>query len=202
MRLKKKKETDLDILEINDEDAGRHLDLLRDILENTQSNIQKALRLLKEKEIDSGELLRSLKATKEASEGFVVSESGEGKIIEGVFNGEKMVGGEGIEYNVPPNYASKSKLVEGDILKLTITANGSFIYKQIGPVERKQIIATLAQDENSGDWYAVKGKTQWKLLTASVTYFHGLPGDDVVILIPADGATRWAAVENVIRTVR
>src|SRR5664279_2656801 len=55
-----------------------------------------------------------------------------GKVIEGIFDGQKMAGPDGKEYPVPTNYASKSKLVEGDILKLTITDDGSFIYKQIG----------------------------------------------------------------------
>ena len=43
-----------------------------------------------------------------------------GKIIEGVFDGQNMVGSDGKTYPVPANYASKSKLVQGDILKLTI----------------------------------------------------------------------------------
>ena len=52
-----------------------------------------------------------------------------GKVVEGVFDGQKMAGPDGKEYPVPANYASKSKLVEGDILKLTIADDGSFIYK-------------------------------------------------------------------------
>ena len=50
-----------------------------------------------------------------------------GKIVEGIFDGQKMAGPDGKEYPVPANYASKSKLVEGDILKLTIADDGSFI---------------------------------------------------------------------------
>ncbi|MBU4432193.1 hypothetical protein KKD60_02860, partial [Patescibacteria group bacterium] len=41
---------------------------------------------------------------------------GEGKIVEGVFDGENMIGPDGKQYSIPANYASKSKLVEGDIL--------------------------------------------------------------------------------------
>ena len=54
-----------------------------------------------------------------------------GKIIEGVFDGQNMVGSDGKTYPVPANYASKSKLVQGDILKLTIADDGTFMYKQI-----------------------------------------------------------------------
>ena len=56
-----------------------------------------------------------------------------GKVVEGVFDGQIMIGPDGKSYPVPANYASKSKLVEGDILKLTIADDGGFIYKQIGP---------------------------------------------------------------------
>ncbi|NUM25218.1 MAG: hypothetical protein HUU49_01170 [Candidatus Buchananbacteria bacterium] len=199
-KIKKNTQDDIDIEELNEEEVLRHLDLLRDILENTQANIKKTLNLLKERHIDSESLLRTLQDANEASKGFIGTDNGSERIIEGVFNGEKMVGGDGLEYNMPANYASKSKLVEGDILKLTITKDGSFVYKQIGPVERKQMVATLAQDQANSEWYAVDGKKRWKLLTASVTYFHGMPGDEVVILVPKEGGSRWAAVENIIKS--
>src|SRR5665213_4278331 len=51
-----------------------------------------------------------------------------GKIIEGVFDGQNMIGSDGKLYPVPANYASKSKLVQGDILKLTIADDGAFMY--------------------------------------------------------------------------
>ena len=53
-----------------------------------------------------------------------------GKVIEGVFDGQNMVGSDGKTYPVPANYASKSKLVQGDILKLTIGDDGAFLYKR------------------------------------------------------------------------
>lgn len=120
------------------------------------------------------------------------------QIIEGVFNGEKMVGPDGHEYAVPPNYASKSKLVEGDHMKLTVTPYGKFIYKQIGPTERKRIIGVLEFDEATQLWSVVhEGKT-YKILTASATFYRGKPGDHVVILVPKDVPSSWGAVENII----
>ena len=200
---KKKNDLDLDLdlekSDFKDEDVAKHLDLLKDILENTQNNIKKALNLLAYKNTDPGRLLDTLTETKTASEGFVINGNGKERIVEGVFNGEKMIAGDGIEYNIPANYASKSKLVEGDILKLTISKDGSFVYKQIGPVERMQLVATLAQNAATSEWYAVDQEQRWKLLTASVTYFHGLPGDEVVIIIPKESKSKWAAVENVIK---
>ena len=117
-----------------------------------------------------------------------------GKVIEGVFDGLKMAGPDGKEYPVPANYASKSKLVEGDILKLTITDDGSFVYKQIGPTERRQIIGTLVQHD--GAYYVEANGHEYRILLASVTYFHINVGDQVTIIVPDDNPNAvWAAVE-------
>lgn len=117
-----------------------------------------------------------------------------GKIIEGVFDGQNMLGPDGKTYPVPANYASKSKLVQGDILKLTIADDGGFIYKQIGPVPRKQVIGTLVQ-KDGGYFVEVAGK-DYKVLLASVTYFKGQIGDQVSVMLPEDDTdVEWAALE-------
>lgn len=121
------------------------------------------------------------------------------KIIEGTFDGQNMLGPDGKQYSVPANYASKSKLVEGDVLKLTITRDGSFIYKQIGPIDRQRLIGQLSRDEVSGEYRVLAEGKSYKVLLASITYFKGEPGDEVVVLVPAVGDTRWAAVENIIK---
>lgn len=123
----------------------------------------------------------------------------EGKILEGVFDGQHMVGSDGRQYLVPPNYASKSKLVEGDILKLTIAPNGTFLFKQIGPIERTRLMGILTRDEHTGDWKIVANGKKYSVLTASVTFFKGSVGDDAVILVPKSAPSRWAAVENIIK---
>lgn len=117
-----------------------------------------------------------------------------GKVIEGVFDGTTMLDAEGKSYPVPANYASKSKLVEGDILKLTITDDGGFLYKQIGPVARKQIIGTLLQRD--GTYVVEVNGRDYKVLLASVTYFKAKPGDQVSIIVPEDNReAEWAAIE-------
>lgn len=121
------------------------------------------------------------------------------RIVEGVFDGDSMVGDDGKSYAVPPNYASKSKLVEGDLLKLTIGPRGNFIYKQIGPIERQRLVGTLAFDQESGQFVVLSGGRSWKVIKASVTYFHGDVSDEAVILVPKNAPSRWAAVENVIK---
>lgn len=117
-----------------------------------------------------------------------------GKIIEGVFDGQNMIGPDGKSYPVPANYASKSKLVEGDILKLTIADDGSFIYKQIGPVARKQVIGTLNQHD--GAYFVEVSGREYRVLLASITYFKAKVGDQVSVILPEDTPdAEWAAIE-------
>ncbi len=117
-----------------------------------------------------------------------------GKVIEGVFDGQNMVGSDGKTYPVPANYASKSKLVQGDILKLTIADDGAFLYKQIGPIPRKQVVGVLEQKE--GHYFVVVNGKQYRVLLASVTYFKAKPGDQVSVNVPEDdSAAEWAALE-------
>ena len=121
-------------------------------------------------------------------------ESINGKVLEGVFDGQNMVGSDGKTYPVPANYASKSKLVQGDILKLTIGDDGAFLYKQIGPIPRKQVVGVLTQRE--GHFFVEVGDKTYRILLASVTYFKAKPGDQVSVNVPEDDVdTEWAALE-------
>jgi hypothetical protein len=122
-----------------------------------------------------------------------VKEEQVGKIIEGVFDGQNMVGSDGKTYPVPANYASKSKLVQGDILKLTIAEDGAFLYKQIGPIPRKQVVGTLTQKD--GHYIVNYNGKDYRVLLASVTYFKAKPGDQVSVNIPEDENAEWAALE-------
>lgn len=117
-----------------------------------------------------------------------------GKVVEGVFDGQNMVGSDGKMYPVPANYASKSKLVQGDILKLTIAEDGAFMYKQIGPIPRKQVVGALKLE--NGHYYVTVGSKDFRVLLASVTYFKAKPGDQVSVNVPEDDSTaEWAALE-------
>ncbi len=146
----------------------------------------------------------SLAATKELLVSLVgedtlltdkVKDKALGKVIEGVFDGQNMVGSDGKTYPVPANYASKSKLVQGDILKLTIADDGAFMYKQIGPIPRKQIVGVLQQKD--GHYFVEVGDKQYRVLLASVTYFKAKPGDQVSVNVPEDTSVEaeWAALE-------
>ncbi|PIY92949.1 MAG: hypothetical protein CO030_04930 [Candidatus Magasanikbacteria bacterium CG_4_9_14_0_2_um_filter_42_11] len=117
------------------------------------------------------------------------------RIVEGVFNGQRMIGEDGNHYDVPQNYASKSKMVEGDHLKLTITAEGKQYYKQVGPVKRKSLMGELMQDPQ-GNWVVVVDRIPYKVLTASVTFYKARPGTKTVILVPEEGIANWGAVDS------
>ena len=167
--------------------------LIAKMIESAEKNIQSAKALLREMMGGKSEINPEL--TRKAQ---VLSVSEGGKVIEGVFDGQNMIGPDFKQYPVPANYASKSKLVEGDVLKLTIAEDGSFIYKQIGPIERKKILGTLVADDKGEYKVVAEGKT-FKVLLASLTYFKAEPGDQVTIVLPRDKEATWGAVENVIK---
>lgn len=124
------------------------------------------------------------------------AEMGEEKILEGLFDGQSMITPDNKSYPVPANYASKSKLVEGDKLKLTIKPNGAFVYKQIELVDRKLATGKLILD---GSQYKVLTDVRsYNVLYASVTFFRANVGDTVTVTIPDDGIATWGAIENVI----
>ena len=177
-------------------DKLSNLALIAQMIDSAEKNIQSAKQLLRE--MMGGQSIRT------SSPGFAaraseLSVSEGGKVIEGVFDGQNMIGPDGKQYPVPANYASKSKLVQGDVLKLTIADDGSFIYKQISPVERKKMLGFLTVDEKGDFRVLAEGKT-YRVLLASLTYFKAESGDEITIVVPADNVdVEWAAVENVIK---
>lgn len=171
------------------------LELAKQYIDSAQASLNEARELLRDL---LGERPPISVAERARETGSITSE-GPVKIIEGVFDGQNMVGPGSKQYSVPANYASKSKLVEGDQLKLTISPDGAFVYKQIGPVERQRLIGTLVKDELTDEYRVVAGGRSYRVLLASITYFKGEVGDEVVILVPKQGESRWAAVENIIK---
>lgn len=165
------------------------LEVVRQMLESAEGNLRSAKQLLSE--------LTGVQFSPDYSkqaENLTVGEGG--RVVEGVFDGKDMIGPDKRKYPVPANYASKSKLVAGDVLKLTITDDGSYIYKQIGPVARRKMIGTLSQEGNQ--YLVLAGGKSYSVLLASVTYFKAQPGDQVSIIVPEDTDAEWAAVDNLI----
>ncbi len=170
---------------------------MADITEKQLKTLKKLIESAETNLAGAKELLTSLigsETTVSVAEAKAAPQSG--KIIEGAFDGQHMIGPDEKSYPVPANYASKSKLVQGDMLKLIIGDDGTFIYKQIGPVERKKLIGTLNLKDGA---YFVEARGQEShVLFASVTYFKAQPGDQVTMVIPEEGEADWAAIEAVI----
>lgn len=173
--------------ELTENERSQKIQSLREMVNSAEKTIQSAKAMLLQLE---GKKKTGRKRKTESIEN--------GEIVEGTFDGQIMIGTDGKQYPVPANYASKSKLVEGDILKLTITPDGSFIYKQIGPAQRKNAIGIASQDE-AGNYYILADGKPYKILLASVTYFKVEPGDEVAIVLPRDIESSWAAIENVLQ---
>jgi hypothetical protein len=170
--------------------------LAKQLLENIQKNSARLASLFGSFLSDADEERINIA---EVNDGVIENNEEDSSVVEGVFNGENMIGPDGKEYGVPANYASKSKLVEGDMLKLTITDRGTFLYKQTKPVERRRVIGNLEKDVN-GNYLVAADHKKFRVITASITYYKGIPGDKVVVLIPVSGDSAWAAVENVIKS--
>jgi hypothetical protein len=155
-----------------------------------------ALKLAKQLISEAGSIPAGKSDTKHYADkaASVTKTSTEGRVIEGVFDGQNMVDKKGTVYPVPANYASKSKLIPGDVLKLTVTEEGKFLYKQIGPVERKTIIGPLVYNE--GQYQVLANGRAYNVLLASVTYFRAQVGDEVTLIIPMnDDKNEWGAIE-------
>ncbi len=122
--------------------------------------------------------------------------------IEGEFDGYFMVGDDAKKYPVPINYASKSKLISGDRLKVTIKDGGELVYKLIEPAQRQHVKAILSQDEkDTHKYYAIaEDKQTYNLNTAAVTFFKWLPGDEAYITINKSWKGNYAALEAIIKT--
>jgi hypothetical protein len=172
--------------------------IVKQLLAEAKASIQSAEQVLAELGGEPGTPVNIAALARKSGSSALL---GDNRIIEGIFDGQHMVGPDGKQYSVPANYASKSKLVEGDRLKLTITPDGSFIYKQIGPTERTRVVGKLVRDEQTDEFQVVANGVAYRVLLASITYFKGDTGDDVVILLPEGKQAKFAAVENIIKKI-
>lgn len=176
--------------EADNNDQYQKINSLREMISSAERTIQGAK-----------QMLLQLEGKKKVGRKRKLDEDADGTVVEGTFDGQVMMGVDGKQYPVPANYASKSKLVEGDMLKLTITPDGFFIYKQIGPIDRRNALGIVSQDE-AGNYYVLADGKPYKVLLASITYFKAEPGDEVAVVIPRQLESTWAAIENVIQKAK
>lgn len=165
--------------------------LLKEMIDSAESNLRSAQQIIKEiaKSPSPNSNYNEMATTLPS-----VSSTDQGRVIEGVFNGQNMIGSDKKAYPVPANYASKSKLIPGDVLKLTIGDDGAFVYKQIGPIERRRVIGPLTYED--GQYQVLAESKAYKVLLASVTYFRAEVGDQITLLVPEYEDSEWGAIEN------
>ena len=168
---------------------------IQELIDSAMSSLKTANSLLREV-TGISDPSRERLSSKAGSIGMTSYHPSTSKVLEGVFDGQNMVDSHGQTYPIPANYASKSKLVEGDGMKLTITDEGKFIYKQIAPVERRTMVGVLIQED--GQYKVLAEGKAYRLLLASVTFYRAEIGDQVTILVPKNGTATWGTVEAII----
>ncbi|MEK7167175.1 MAG: hypothetical protein AAB732_02090 [Patescibacteria group bacterium] len=194
--IEKEKETENKEENLNKMDENQII-LVKQILQKIQNNINQIFQIIEGIQPDQkGKDLIIQKSLKKLRQNIYGKEQ---KIIEGVFDGQNMISSNGKKYIVPTNYASKSKLIEGDILKLTIANDGSFIYKQTDLVQRERLKGILIKDKGTNQWEVLAGGNIYKVLATGVTYFKGDMNDEAIILVSKGNRSQWAAIENIIK---
>ena len=171
----------------------RKIKAIRDSIFTAEKSIRTAKKILKEilVEYDISEDEIDLDTW-----GLHAYASDTSKIIEWLFTGEEMLWADEHIYPIPANYASKSKLVQWDRLKLTIDENGKMMYKQIEPIERETKIWLLTKEW--GKFQVLADNKTYNVLTAAVTHFKAEIWDSITVIVPAGKEATFAAIESVI----
>lgn len=167
---------------------------IRDFIISAEKSIKNAKKLLKDV-LEENNLSLDSEINLDTS-GLNSYSSEDSKIIEWVFTWEEMLGSDWNKYPVPANYSSKSKLVQGDKLKLTIMPNGKMLYKQIAPIARA-FVTWLVTKEKEKFQVVAEGQT-YDLLTAAVTHFKANIWDTITVIIPEWKQATFAAIEAIV----
>ena len=115
--------------------------------------------------------------------------------IVGKYDGIKMLGEDGKEYEISANYAAKSKLVYGDVLKL-IEEDGKKLFKQIERVNRERVEGILTKKE--GEWYLLTDRGSYRVSDAAAEYQKAELNSQASAFLPADNlGAPFATLDNV-----
>jgi len=113
----------------------------------------------------------------------------------GVFNGMNMLGDDGKIYPMPQNYCSKSKLVEGDRLKMIVCDAGIF-FKQIELVKRLNFIGEAKKTDKG--IIVMRENKHYKVSDTVCRYYKIKQGDTIMAVIPKFNYAEYCAIEGVI----
>ena len=171
----------------------KKLQAIRDFIISSERSLKNAKNLLAEVLKEKNIVIND---TELDTDGLTSYASDDSKVVEWVFTGEEMLGSDSHKYPVPANYASKSKMVQWDKLKLTILPSGKMLYKQIMPIDRETKVGLLTKD--LGKFQVVADWKSYDVLTAAVTHFKWEIGDSITVIIPKGKDATYAAIETVI----
>lgn len=167
---------------------------IRDFIISAEKSIKNAKKLLKDV-LEENNLSLDDKINLDTS-WLHNYKSWDSKIIEWVFTWEDMLWSDWNKYPIPVNYASKSKMVQWDKLKLTIEESWKMLYKQISPIERDTKTWLLTKEKEKfqviADW-----KT-YDVLTAAVTHFKWEIWDTITIIVPRWREATFAAIDIIV----
>lgn len=115
--------------------------------------------------------------------------------IVGSYNGSQMVAEDGTAYDVPSNYAAKTKLVFGDVLKL-IDEDGKKLFKQIDRVDRTKVEGILTKKE--GEWYLLTDRGSYKVSDTAAEFQGAQLNSEATAFIPKNNLEApFAAIDQV-----
>ncbi|EKE13592.1 MAG: 50S ribosomal protein L7/L12 [uncultured bacterium] len=101
--------------------------------------------------------------------------------VSGYFDGTYLIGEDGSKYEVPANYAAKSRIVFGDTLKM-IEEDGKKLFKQIDKVPRKRLEGILSKKE--GKWYFLSDGGTYKVSDIAAEFHKAELNDKAVAYVP------------------
>jgi len=170
---------------------------LEDLLQKIETEIKRARLMIQQIEWGENIDLKEI-SLEDIAQKLEIHTDEEQKIVEWVYDGYFMVWSDKKKYPVPMNYASKSKLIPGDVLKLRVMDDWKLIYKLIWQANRKFIRATLTKtDDNKFTAIGDEGNVYF-LNQAAVTYFKWKTGDELSIIVNAEWIWNFAAIEALI----
>lgn len=170
------------------------LSILEELLSKIETDIKRARLMIQNMEWWESIVMKEV-TIKDVNAQLKTHDDADVKTVEGVYDGYFMVGSDKKKYPVPMNYASKTKLIPGDVLKLRVMDDGKLIYKLIGQANKKYVKATLSKSDDNKFTAITDEWEVYFLNQAAVTYFKGKTGDEMSIIVNADGVGNFAAIE-------
>lgn len=115
----------------------------------------------------------------------------------GVFDGQYMITDTGERFEVPANYAAKSRLVYNDKLKMMDKDDKKF-FKQLEKVQRRRIEGIINKKE--GKWYLLSDSGSYRISDVAAQYNDIKLNDEAVAFIPEHNLNApFATLDSVVR---